>query len=173
MRPDGRRGACGAPLLRAGPGPCPPPAPGACRADRPVRRRAGGSGPPSAAAAWWSCLTRRSLRRAACSTRCWCTAVRWSCPMSVPWARACGDGELERSSPPGTSGPWLGPSSRPSTRGDYRAGCRIHRMHPERIDLDEDGGGHDRGLSVHRPLTGPSFRRRAWHTNRPSGPSTA
>ena len=28
MRPDGRRGACGAPLLRAGPGPCPPPAPG-------------------------------------------------------------------------------------------------------------------------------------------------
>ena len=40
--------------------------------------------------------------------------------------------------------------------------------------MDEDGGGHDRGLSVHRPLTGPSLRRRAWHTsNRPSGPSTA
>ena len=74
--------------------------------------------------------------------------------------------------PRGRAGPGSGHRAGPRP-GALSRGCQIHRMHPERIDLDEDGGGHDRGLSVHRPLTGPSLRRRAWHTNRPSGPSTA
>ena len=60
MRPDGRRGACLAPLHGAGPGPCPPPVPGRVEL---IDRYIDEQEIPDlfGAAAWWSCPTRRSL----------------------------------------------------------------------------------------------------------------